>query len=337
MKIVHGGDVFGLARTHGWRWRDILDFSASINPLGPSRRVQPAIVAALDRIACYPEPEPLALRADLARLWDVDPEQILLGNGATDLLHFFARTTAQEQVFLAVPTFSEFHRAYPNATLVSWADAATWPNGGLLVLTQPNSPTGECMRFEELAVLSAARTGPILVDESFIDFTAVRSTVKLTRTSDKFFVLRSLTKFYGLPGLRIGALVGSSAAIGALRERREPWQVSVPAEVGARAAIADLEHAAATCSLVNAERLRVAARLSAECGVIVSNARANYLLAWCGFPAARLRDALLEQKILIRVCTGDPGIEGEAFRIAIRKPPENDRLLEAMRTAIRGL
>ena len=127
MRVVHGGNALRVAREKGWDWRDIADFSASINPLGPPAGVFDAIRNALDRIAHYPEAEPTTLREALGELWAVDPDRILLGNGATELLHWFARVVPQERVTLAVPV-----TAVPVCTVsvTTAAGAASWACAG---------------------------------------------------------------------------------------------------------------------------------------------------------------------------------------------------------------
>ena len=125
----------------------MLDFSANINPLGPAPGVREAICQAMDRIPHYPSPEPAPLCELLSGQWGVPAEQILAGNGATELLHFFARMRLAQQVTLpvtlVVPTFSEFHRAFPGAMHARWDDFERWPASGLLAVTNPNNPTGK--------------------------------------------------------------------------------------------------------------------------------------------------------------------------------------------------
>lgn len=309
--ITHGGTVFATARQHGWSWRDVLDFSASINPLGPAPGVRPAIEAAMDEIVHYPDPYASRLVNALANQWNVEPECILAGNGATELIHFLARTLRAERVTLVVPTFSEFHRAWPDARLVRMEDS--WPDDGLLVVTNPNNPTGRCVALRE-------RRGLTLVDESFIEFTDLPSAIGSGR-----MVLRSLTKFQALPGLRVGALVGPPDVMRRLRVYREPWQVNVLAEAAALAAMTDREHARRTREYVAAERARVTAALGAAPSV------ANYVFVPLEYSADSLAQHLLDRRILIRVCTGMPGVDGEAVRLAIRTRSENDRLIEAWR------
>ncbi|MEX2263890.1 MAG: aminotransferase class I/II-fold pyridoxal phosphate-dependent enzyme [Bryobacteraceae bacterium] len=325
MNTIHGGNVFAIARERGWDWRDVLDFSASINPLGPSPSALAAVKDSVDRIAHYPEREPDELRHALARAWEVDASQILLGNGATELLHFLARVTAHRNVTLAVPVFSEFHRAYPHAATVPVMQPDLWPAEGLLVVTQPVNPTGYAVPFDFLA----HRTQPVIIDESFLEFTGLPSCATLIADRPNLFVLRSLTKFYGLPGLRVGALITSPETISRLREYREPWQVNVLAERAALAALADVVHAARTVQFVCREREWLRGELAALPGAQPQPGTANYLFVALAGSAAQLCDYLLDRKILVRNCAGWPGVAQEGVRVAVRTRPENIRLLEA--------
>ena len=214
---THGGNIFAIARRYGWDWREIADFSASINPLGPSPKVKPAIAEAMERIAHYPEAYSCGLQQALAEHWQTDPAGVMPGNGATELLHFFARSLEPRRVYLAAPVFSEFHRAFPHARIVPF-DAAQWPADGLVVVTRPANPTGR------MPALPAVTTYPLLVDESFIEFTGEPA---LNPGRDNLFILRSLTKFHAIPGLRAGALLGPPAVLESWKQRREPWQVNV--------------------------------------------------------------------------------------------------------------
>jgi len=331
VNVTHGGNIFALARERGWDWREVLEASASINPLGPSPGVNKAICAALGKIVHYPEREPARLREALAHVWNVGPAQVLVGNGATDLLHFFARVHPAEKVTLAAPVFSEFHRAYPNAALAPVERPEEWPRDGLLVLTSPVNPTGFSPPFEGLCERLAGTTQPVLIDESFLDFTRLPSAIRLLERRPGLFVLRSLTKFYALPGLRVGALVAGAEEIARLREHREPWQVNVLAEEAALAALADREHAARTIEFVDSERAWLAAHLAELPGVRVRSGAANYVFAVLDYAPAALAAYLVERKILIRDCGGWPGVEEPGVRIAVRTREENERLLAAWR------
>ena len=312
MVVTHGGNVFAAARALGCDWRDILDFSASINPLGPAAGVREAIVDALDRIVHYPDRDASRLQNALAEHWNIEPDCILLGNGATELIHFLARTWRIETT-LMTPVFSEFHRAYPNARL-------DMPAGdGLLVITNPVNPTGAASEIPD-------HRGPVLVDESFIEFSDLPTQMHSGR-----IVLRSLTKFYALPGLRIGALVAPADLIKQWRDKREPWQVNVLAEAAALAAIKAKEHHGRTREFVRAERARLWDLFRTLPGVQLFPTHANFYFAQLTYNAATLCEYMYRNKVLLRDCAEWPGIEGQAVRFAIRTREENDKLLALWR------
>ena len=313
MVLTHGGNLFEAARTLGCDWRDILDFSASINPLGPADGVRQAIDEALDRIAHYPDRHAFRLQNVLAAEWNVEPDRILLGNGATELIHFLARIW-QIETTLITPVFSEFHRAYPKARLNT-------PGGeGLLVITNPVNPTGAASELPD-------HSGPILIDESFIEFSDLP-----TQMRSGYIVLRSMTKFHALPGLRIGALVGPGELLRKWREKREPWQVNVLAEAAAIAALGAKDHHRKTREFVLAERARLWDLYRTVPGVHLYPTHANYYFAQLNYSAARLCRYMYRNRVLLRDCSGWSGIDGQAVRFAIRTCEENDKLLALWRT-----
>jgi len=324
MTTLHGGNLFEICRQRGWDWHDVLDLSASINPLGLAPGVRPAIESALDRIAHYPERSAPLLANRLAEHWQVEPQQIVLGNGATELIHFLARTWPQQIVTLLIPAFSEYHRAYPYAAPASSFD--NLPADGLAVLAQPNNPTGETMAFERLREWLLASDRPVLIDESFIEFTDSPSVVQLVRRRKNLLVLRSMTKFYALPGLRVGALVGDPAILDRLRAIREPWQVNALAEAAALAALEDSSHAERSRNLITRERAWLWERLWTIPGLRPVQSSANFFLVYVE-RAGDLCRWFLDRKVILRDCTGWPGLSGEAVRFAIRTREENQRVI----------
>jgi threonine-phosphate decarboxylase len=327
MNTLHGGRLFAIARERGWDWREILDFSASINPLGPSPTVFEAIRSAAGEIAHYPESHPRELIEALANEWNVNPANVLLGNGATDLIHFLGTLFRNDPVTLCVPVFSEFHRTFPQAALAPISQPNLWSTSGVTVVTRPVNPTGELVSCEEWL---ARTTNSVIVDESFIEFAEARSLAKLVATRPNLIVLRSLTKFYGIPGLRVGALVASPDSIARWKNLRDPWSVNVLAIRAASAAIADREHSRRSLETVRTEREWLTRELAAIDGVTVCPSAANFLFAHLPYGAANLAAFLEDRKMLIRDCTGWPGIEGgNSVRVAVRTRPDNERLIAA--------
>lgn len=321
--ITHGGNIFAAAGQQGVSWKQVLDFSASINPLGPSPAAKEAILSALDRIAHYPDRTSWPLRERLALEWGVRPEMLIAGNGATELLFDWCRHFGTG--IIAAPAFSEFHRAWPEAQLCLLADPSTWPDKGPLVLTRPANPTGKLIDCETVLRYSQSRRDAVLVDESFIDFCSSESLT--AQAGGNLYVLRSLTKFWALPGLRIGVLVGD---VDILAASRPPWAVNALAEAAALASIEDRQHAASSIAFVKEERSWLARELGALPGLKVWDPTANFLFAevptsaeWTRFASAR--------GVLIRDCVGWPGFDVKGLRMAVRKRWENEILVSVLK------
>ncbi len=331
MALTHGGDVFAIARERNWDWRDVLDFSASINPLGPAPGVRPAICQTLDRIEHYPERESVKLRQSLAAAWQLEESQILPGNGATELIFFLTRVLQPKSVALATPVFSEFHRAFPQACLTDLQSSAAWPDAELLVLTRPANPTGWSLDLRAVSERLKANSNLVLVDESFLEYSGLPSAATLLSEYPQLIVLRSLTKFYALPGLRLGALLASAKRVYQWRSVREPWQVNVLAEQAALAALADQQHAARSLEFVQGERQWFSEQLKMLKGTEVFESDGNFLYIRLSYPAHTICDYLLQHKILIRNCVSWPGLPAEAVRVAVRTRLQNERLLETWR------
>jgi threonine-phosphate decarboxylase len=345
--VLHGGRIHEAAREWGCDWRDVLDFSANINPLGPAPAVREALIESIGRIAHYPENGSPRLRAAVARAWKVAPENVIAGNGATELLYFLVRVLQPRRVHLVAPTFSEYFRAAvgcvvtqtalsPEECSIDWlrltaevADARPdW-----LVITHPNNPTGAVLdpqRFLRWFDHERAPETVVVIDESFIDFAPELSIVSGAVKRRNLLVLRSLTKFHALPGLRIGCLVCDAERVAELERVREPWQVNVLAEQAALAALADMLHQRHTIEFVASERRWLHQRLDRLRGVRTLPSHANFLFSRCDRPVTELERFLARRRILIRNCSDMPGAAGEAFRVAVRKRPENEMLVAAL-------
>lgn len=323
------GNLFAVARERGWDWREVLDFSSNVNPLGNPPGARDAIIGALDKITRYPETDSPELVEGLAAHWGVPGAGVLLGNGGTELLHFFGRAAWPGPVTLLTPTSAAHFSAFPKAMKVPVSEPDRWPQRGLLVLTHPNQPTGEPLPEPLLRRAVAMREGPVLIDESFIDFTNLESTARWCESHPNLLVLRSLTPFYGLPGLRVGALIAGDEWMKRLRMRREPWQVGVLAEAAALAAIRDSEFATRSRELIETERTWLAEQVAEWRGAEFSESVANYFFATIQRPAEEVCDWFLQRKILIRNYTGLPGIDGQAIGFSVRTRAENEQLAAA--------
>ncbi|MBX6315060.1 MAG: aminotransferase class I/II-fold pyridoxal phosphate-dependent enzyme [Isosphaeraceae bacterium] len=383
--IPHGGNPNGIRARLGLGDRPLLDFSASINPLGPPPRAIEAARAALGRIDQYPEPGCPRLTERLAEWHGVPTDRIVVGAGTTELIALIGQSLrevlalhAQELgdprlpvAHLVEPTYGEYRRASVlnglrteiwSKHVLGWSqDFLPRSAAGIFWTGHPNNPTGRAWDRDRLLRLVDDTQGLlVVVDEAFLPFLPDEADRTLTGSvveRSNLLVLRSLTKLYAMPGLRVGYAVTSADMVTRLRQFQNPWSITAAAEAAALAALDDDEYRARTRALVPAESARLADRLWDIRGVRpVWPARErpegvagvpNYVLVSLTetyWTAPQARDALARRGFLVRECSDFPGLEVGAIltgpeqlvttqghlRIAVRTPVENDRLVDAL-------
>lgn len=354
MRDDHGGNVEQLARAAGRSADALLDFSASINPLGLSPAVEAAIREALSRIVHYPEPRAAPLVEALAAHHGMPVHAIVGGNGATELIYLVARASAPRRALVVHPAFSEYEAALEPLgcdverlvateaerflpSLAALLDRL--PSVGLVFLAHPGNPSGASVPAAWLEALAAAceAAGVVLaVDEAFIDFVEEASFKRATLRFPHLAVLRSLTKFFAVPGLRVGYAFLGEAVRASLERWREPWSVNALGVAAALAALDDVGYRKETERLVSLWREQLAEGLSVR-GFRVFPSVANYLLARVpptGPPGPVLRRALLAEGIAIRDCSLFLGLGTDYVRFAVRRSDEQRQLLGALDRAL---
>lgn len=353
---LHGGNIHAFARTRDVALERVFDFSASINPLGIPRRALTAYRHALSRIVHYPEPYAESLTASLATYHDLVPGAILVGNGSTQLIFLLARCLAAHRVLLIAPLFSEHETAFrlngtridrlflrPPAFTCSLEQIREALGRGYdtLVLTNPNSPTGTALsreQIEELARLCQRARTRLVVDETFVDWIEEESVKHLAARSAHVIVLRSLTKFFAVPGLRVGYLIAHPRLVARLRRQLEPWSVNIVAQTVALACLQESEFAKRSRAFLRQEREWMFTRLARVQGLHPFPSRANFLLVRItakGYDAPAIVRLLAEKNLLVRDCTNFPGLGEKFFRVAVRTRRENRRLLGTLRTLLK--
>jgi len=356
---THGGNVYKVAQEQRIPVERIMDFSASINPLGPPAAVLRAIRSALKQIVHYPDPDCRQLTQELAQQRGVDPDMILVGNGSTELIHLLPRALSIKSALIIGPTFGEYARALMDAgSSVQYVHArreerfrpplkevlrelsAKRTRFDAVFLCNPNNPTGQVMNrlaMYELAEVVERQQGWLIVDEAFIDYCQEQSVVPTLREYPRMVVLRSLTKFYAMPGLRIGYLLGASKVVDLLKDRQPPWSVNSLAQEVSCAVLQDDVYAIKSRAFMKNERSRFVRGLRSLSGLRVYSSVANFVLI--ELPAAicagEVADRLASGRLLVRDCSTLPGLTAQMIRVAIRTAKENRRLLAALGACLR--
>ena len=328
-----------------------VDFSSNINPLGAPKKALKVIENGVSSLAAvYPDPECRDLKKNLARHLGTDVSRISVGNGAIEIIHWFAQAFAKKRVVIPAPTFCEYElaskRAGAKITFVPLAadmridansviDAAKGADA--VFLCNPNNPTGLLATEEARKVIKNVDSSTtILLDECFIDLTGSggRTLVKLVPDHDNLVVLRSLTKSHGLAGLRVGYSVSCAAAVSRLVAFRVPWNVNGLAQIAGIAAISDTRHVARAVDIVRKERRFLQNKIMKMRLFIPYASDANYFLVKLnggGGDSTVFRDSLLRKTgVLVRDCSTFTGMDSQHIRIAVKTHKENLILLKAL-------
>ena len=348
----HGGNLrwaAAIARCHP---SAILDFSASINPLGPPESALSAIQTHLHHLRAYPDPNYGELRRALSDVFHLDADWILPGNGSAELLTWAALDLSQLGVtVLVTPAFGDYRRALTTFavnicecplsllqnqwyfSLEGSLDSLQDTQDRGLLLNNPHNPTGMLLSREMLLPL-LSEFGLVVVDEAFMDFLPDHEPYSLLSVVQDFpnlVILRSLTKFYSLPGLRLGVAIAHPDRLRRWQKWRDPWPVNCLAMEAGIAAIKDDTFQNQSWEWLIPARSQLFEELAKISGLIPYPGAANFLLVYSEKSVIWLQQRLLEDyQILIRDCLSFPELRDRFFRIAIRTPSENQLLLTAL-------
>ncbi len=348
---VHGGNLYKIAEETGIPESELVDFSASINPLGVSGKVRDVIHAGIDGLVNYPDPETMLLRKKLAENLDIDPGTILCGNGSTELIYLIPRALQPERVLIPSPSFSEYEKAvnlkWKAQSITAVREVKLNKESGFEInpdkyieqmtgsdmafLCNPNNPTGTLLsRQEVLKIAEAAQAVKCLlvIDEAFIDFCPEESVINHVSENPYLVVLRSMTKFYALTGLRIGYGVIHEDVIGKIREFREPWTVNNLAQKAAVAAIDDNSYIQDTVKLMSDEK-QYMEKSFRDMGVEFFPSAANYYLLTMK-NAGRAVNELKQKGLIVRDCSNFKGLGSSYIRVAVKSHPDNTCLIEEL-------
>ena len=355
---VHGGIRPAQLRALGLDPADVLDFSASISPLGPP----PGLWDALQRVdlTAYPDPESLELKEALAGVHLVDADHILVGNGSTELIHLLARAClsqtskgAPNAALLLTPTYGEYAGAcsLEGAEILdveacreegfSWnlhrvTDIITTRKPALVFLCNPNNPTGVYLGKGEVAELAqvAFHSGALLVlDEAYANFAEDRwDAIPLLQggAGASVVLLRSMTKDYALTGLRLGYALARPEIIARMARLQPDWSVNGLAQVAGLVVLADADYLPEARRAVREAKDFLVSSFD-EMGFPVLPSAANYLLVEVG-DGSMWRERLMRRGIFVRDCAsfGLP----DCVRIGIRAEPDCHKLVETMKSEL---
>jgi len=354
MKGQHGGDVYDMSRKTGKRLADILDYSANINPLGPPAWLPELINAVIPSLVHYPDPHCRELVGTIAATCGIAEAEIVVGNGSSELLHTLPPVLGVGRALIPVPAYNDYAVAVTQGGLevekiylkeeedfvLNLAELESRLQGGEAVfIGQPANPTGYASAPEALRALAVRHPRTqFVIDEAFADFLDEPDRLFQRRPAN-IIILCSLTKFYAIPGLRLGYAVADRKIAARLRALLPTWSVNTLAQAVGEKALLDREYGVRSRQLVCEYREQLTCELRKMPGLMVYPGQANFLLVKLvagRLTVKELARNLLDEGIAIRQCENIDGLDGRFFRLAVRGESENSRLCEKLSALLGG-
>lgn len=344
MKVFHGADVNQIKAQYNVG--EIIDFSSNVN-IFQSKKVHEVLqnINAKD-LSFYPDIEYTNLRDKLSQRYDIPSKNIIVGNGSTELIFLIMKLNSIKRIGIFNPTFLEYERAakinnkevvdlyYTEDFNIDLSELKQ-KKLDLVVICNPNNPSGTLNDLREVVAECYKNNTMVFVDETFMDFTGAAdySALNLMDQYENIFVLKAVTKFYALTGVRLGYGFSSQEIINQLWNIKEPWTINVFAEKLVEV-IFDKPYEEQTVKYYKSEIQWLYGELSKIDEIQVFPTKSNYFLLKIktSKSSAQLKeDLVLNHGILIRDCSNFKGLDDSYFRVNIRDRRENAMLVEALK------
>ena len=381
----HGGNIYKIFREKNIK--EILDYSSNINPYGIPESLKKRITENLEILERYPDPDYVELRQKLSNLNKVNLSDIILGNGATEIIFLFMKVINPKKILIVSPTFGEYERAVKATEISGDTVDLSCSNGDnknienkkieieyfelkesddfklnignlknelenkydLLIICNPNNPTGKFLKLaqtEEILKECNKYDTKLFIDEAFIEFLAdgmKESIINTEENKKNLFVTRAFTKFFAIPGLRLGyGMYFDKELEKKISEKKEPWSVNNFAEMAGLTVLDDAEYIEKTLKWIAEEKKYMYEKLNEISGMKVYETEVNFITGKIdeklfseGLNVKILREKMLEQGILIRDASNFKFLDERFFRLAIKDRASNERVIEAMKEIFR--
>lgn len=357
MKVKHGGNIYEVAEKFNIDEKDIIDFSANINPLGIPESLKKTIITNLDTLDKYPDPNYKSLTASIANYEGVDEDYIVPGNGATEIIFLLIEALKPKKALTLAPTFLEYDRALKRNnchTQYYYLDEKKnykidkqdlldkiTEDLDLLIICNPNNPTGQIIGKEDLEeILKRCKEKEVflMMDEAFIDFVHMEEKKSMKSFINKFnnlLIIKAMTKFFAIPGLRLGyGLTSNLDIIEKISNIKMPWSINSFASLAGKTLLEDKDYILESKKFFVKERDYIYKKLNEIDKIRVFKPEANYVFLKLLVDDIDFKERLIKRKILIRHCDNYINLSNRCYRVAIKDRYSNDKLINSLKEVL---
>lgn len=349
----HGANIFEIAKNEGIEIKDIRDFSSNINPLGPSKKALDELKNNLNLLSSYPDVDYVDLKKSISTYADCKSENIILGLGSTEILKDAINFFAPKISMILSPCYSEYERELKKiSSKIIEYDLEEKNNFKInldeiikiinekkvefLIFANPNNPTGTILKSQEIEKILNETDTKILVDETYIEFTNrdVYSSTSLTKFYKNLIVVRGTSKFFALPGIRLGyALSSNEELLKYFKEKEILWQINSVAEICGKVMFSDEKYIDEVYEFIKSRRDYFYKEISKIKNLKIFESYGNFILVKIlkGIDAGKLRQKLMEKGLVIRNCENFKNLDNSYFRFCILDDDANEKLLKNLK------
>lgn len=350
MKVKHGANIFEISRDYGFDIDDIVDFSSNINPLGPSKKAKDYLINHMDLISSYPDTDYINLKKQIEEYSKADIDDLILFNGTTEGLINYIKIINPMNSLILSPCYSEYEnelkKIQSNIFYYDLLEENDFKidldklisiinrfNINLFIFANPNNPTGTILSREEIEKILENTKCKLLIDETYIEFTEQEkfSSVELTKKYPNLIVLRGVSKFFAMPGIRLGYSINSSQKMkDIINNKQMLWNINILAAILAEKSFADKDYIRGVYNFISEQRKLIFDRLNKIEAIKYYKSYGNFIL--CKIledkTAKDLRDHLLTKALVIRDCSNFNNLDEKYFRFCILNDSQNKKLLD---------
>ena len=365
----HGGNIYKIFREKNID--KILDYSSNINPYGLPENLKKEIFEKVFVLERYPDPDYIELREKIAEKNNLNIENIIVGNGATEIIFLFMKILSPKKVLIVSPTFGEYERAIKASTLANDSleinyfelketenfvlniknlETELENNYDLLILCNPNNPTGQFLKLkklEEILKICEQKNTKLFIDEAFVEFVEDwenESIINSKENKENLFVIRAFTKFFAIPGLRLGyGICFNNNLLKKMLEKKEPWSVNNIADLAGKTVLDDENYIQKTKEWIKDQKKYMYENLNKIEGLRAYKTEVNFILLKIednllekGLDVKNLRKKMLEKGILIRDASNFIYLNKHYFRLAIKDKLNNEKVIETLTSILKN-